>query len=733
LKWKISLIILCLGLSGFFGFKSLKKHTLVSTSGNLTLSILDDSVEVYRDKNGVPHIEARNEDDLMRAFGFIFASDKLGAMVEWRDRYLGTRSVSEGKESLDFDKISRSLGLYHYIPNYWKKLKQRGSIDIVSSIENFVSGVNSFILSGPLPLEFYISGSRPKLFTSSDVLGVLTEYSLSGAIDDFVHVAKLEKFKATLPKTWQKYATPWSNKVANVQKWDTLLLEKKSYPRKSFSLLIGGEKLLNKKPLMAFHSWNLPGKSSLYYEAHLKSPRKDVYGYYLPLVPFPIAGFDSGSTWSFTPTHVNEINFVVAKEDALIENWESFELQDNLSYSGRWHTKFSDQGPVLPFRSASKGQKVWWQMQWPYLKKPEAFLFSLYHASSGSNLQEKSRYFEKEINHGIHFHYADSAGQIARLSSIFNGKGKNGFRLLRKENPIDGLLVSFGTQEESESNLAGNYTENLRREDIIKELQDLNGLDQQNALNLALFKNRPQVRELGRKMMLFLDKELLFSSESNKKIFSELNSWNGNLDLLERPSKFLSVWAEQFSGLVESQFSIGEMGEDPSSSVSWFFIKKLLLSDNLLKSNIDGLNLKNKIKDLVTLSFKSAMREKSRNEVLPSNLISKFRSQLLEKWNDNIFTVFEEGLHSWGKMPFEGMASDKKAALITALRFVWQPGEFGMSHSLIPGGNSGAWGNPHFFDQLPLFFKDGWQQSIKYHTDYSSANMLQLHPLAPSY
>lgn len=127
------------------------------------------------------------------------------------------------------------------------------------------------------------------------------------------------------------------------------------------------------------------------------------------------------------------------------------------------------------------------------------------------------------------------------------------------------------------------------------------------------------------------------------------------------------------------------------------------------------------------------MREKSRNEVLPSNLISKFRSQLLEKWNDNIFTVFEEGLHSWGKMPFEGMASDKKAALITALRFVWQPGEFGMSHSLIPGGNSGAWGNPHFFDQLPLFFKDGWQQSIKYHTDYSSANMLQLHPLAPSY
>jgi len=61
-------------------FDSLARASLAQLDGRLTLRGLRDSVEVIRDRWGVPHIYARNVDDLFFAQGFVQAQDRLWQM-----------------------------------------------------------------------------------------------------------------------------------------------------------------------------------------------------------------------------------------------------------------------------------------------------------------------------------------------------------------------------------------------------------------------------------------------------------------------------------------------------------------------------------------------------------------------------------------------------------------------------------------------------------------------------
>ena len=57
---------------------------LAKTSGELQLAGLKQPVEVFRDPWGVPHIFAKNTDDLFFAQGFVAAQDRLWQMEMWR-------------------------------------------------------------------------------------------------------------------------------------------------------------------------------------------------------------------------------------------------------------------------------------------------------------------------------------------------------------------------------------------------------------------------------------------------------------------------------------------------------------------------------------------------------------------------------------------------------------------------------------------------------------------------
>src|SRR5215831_6247450 len=85
------------------------KSVLAQIDGEIHLSGLKDRVEVLRDRWGVPHIYAKNDDDLFFAQGFVVAQDRLFQLELWRRLARGETAELLGKERLEGDRLARLL------------------------------------------------------------------------------------------------------------------------------------------------------------------------------------------------------------------------------------------------------------------------------------------------------------------------------------------------------------------------------------------------------------------------------------------------------------------------------------------------------------------------------------------------------------------------------------------------------------------------------------------------
>src|SRR4051794_10301699 len=74
------------------------RKCLSRIEGEIALPGLKERVEVLRDIRGVPHLYARNQDDLFFAQGFVTAQDRLFQMDWWRRMALGETSEVIGKK-----------------------------------------------------------------------------------------------------------------------------------------------------------------------------------------------------------------------------------------------------------------------------------------------------------------------------------------------------------------------------------------------------------------------------------------------------------------------------------------------------------------------------------------------------------------------------------------------------------------------------------------------------------
>ncbi len=135
------------------------------------LSGLQEEVEIMIDPFGVPHIFAKNENDMFFAQGFQAASDRLFQFEMWRRQARGLLSDMLGERELQKDIASRLFSFRgdpvaefnHYHPNGYQ------------IIHSFVNGVNAAIdkaLLTPdsLPVEFKLLGIKPQYLKPEDII-----------------------------------------------------------------------------------------------------------------------------------------------------------------------------------------------------------------------------------------------------------------------------------------------------------------------------------------------------------------------------------------------------------------------------------------------------------------------------------------------------------------------------------------------------------------------------------
>lgn len=87
------------------------RRSLPVTEGEVALKGLQQKLSVYRDENGVPHIEAKTLHDLYMAQGYVTAQDRMFQMDLSRRQASGQLSEVIGEATVNQDKFFRTLGL----------------------------------------------------------------------------------------------------------------------------------------------------------------------------------------------------------------------------------------------------------------------------------------------------------------------------------------------------------------------------------------------------------------------------------------------------------------------------------------------------------------------------------------------------------------------------------------------------------------------------------------------
>ena len=378
LAWGV-LTLLGLVVVAALSFYFWLRGSLPEINGERTLAGLIESVEVVRDRFGVPHIIARNEEDALFALGFAHAQDRFWQME--MNRRIGSGRLSEvlGLPALETDRLLRVLGLYrraeasleHFSPQSSRKL------------EAYVHGVNAWLETreGPLPPEFLILGFEPEPWSATDSAVWPKVMSLDLAREWTRDQMRFQLSKILSPERILDFYTPYqsdkprgvvpemsgSSSIPAHASDESTAGERSTHPSPSDfpgqdridmtsadhfisqmlsalpplrghpgsnSWVVDGTRSSTGKPLLANDPHLGLTAPSVWYLVHLSWPGHELVGATFPGMPVVVLGHNGHVAWGFTNTGPDVQDLFIEKIDPsdrsryLTPNgWRMFEVR----------------------------------------------------------------------------------------------------------------------------------------------------------------------------------------------------------------------------------------------------------------------------------------------------------------------------------------------------------------------------------------------------------------------
>jgi penicillin amidase len=309
--------------------------------GRVKLRGLEAEVEVLRDRSGVPHMYAGNLRDLFFAVGYAQAQDRLWQMEFNRRVSSGTLAEVVGEEALEYDRLTRRIGFRRVSEADWPEAEATEK----AVLEAFSAGVNAYLETGHLPIEFGILRYRPQRWHPVDTITFarFMAWMLAGNWDaELLRSWTVERFGAEVmaeleprypvgkplivpPGTAAKGAGPSLEEDYGAA---ADLLGALAAPGTSNSWAVNGKKSATGKPMLA-NDPHLPLQMpSLFWQLHVDSPELKAAGACLPATPFVLIGHNDRIAWGLTAA-------IVDGDDLYVERVNP----DNPSqyfYEGQW-------------------------------------------------------------------------------------------------------------------------------------------------------------------------------------------------------------------------------------------------------------------------------------------------------------------------------------------------------------------------------------------------------------
>jgi penicillin amidase len=403
------------------------RAALPVVDGSLRLTGLEAEVTVRRDAHGVPHIRAGSMADLMRAQGYVTAQDRLWQMDVLRRRALGELAEAFGEGLLPPDREMRTLGLNRAA----READGMMPPDLRDAVDAYAAGINAFVETHPLPLEFRLLRYRPRPWTRVDTLAVgkLLARDLAGGWEQEVYRAL---YADRLPADVQAVLYP--RRFPD----DRVLFGRdgaragdggaEETARGSNNWVVSGAHTASGKPLLANDPHLGLGVPSIWAAVHLQAPGFDVAGVTLPGAPGVVIGRNRHIAWGCTNVHDDAVDLYAEERDParpdfyrVGDGWERATVVDEVirvrtsplgsSFRDVPHpVTITRHGPLVEIHGRL------WALRWPGIQRSlELTAFHL--LDRASNWDEFRAALETYPGPSQNFAYADASGHIGWYSA----------------------------------------------------------------------------------------------------------------------------------------------------------------------------------------------------------------------------------------------------------------------------------------------------------------------------
>ena len=152
------------------------KTSVPDYNRNIALEKLDNSIEIIRDRNAIPHILASSLDDAYFALGFVHAQDRLWQLELARAAGNGQLSAIFGAATISVDKLTRTVGSANIAQLSLERMNDKSK----QLLLRYTEGINSYIEQhqGLLPPEFLLFSVEPTKWKLKDTLAIFALVAL---------------------------------------------------------------------------------------------------------------------------------------------------------------------------------------------------------------------------------------------------------------------------------------------------------------------------------------------------------------------------------------------------------------------------------------------------------------------------------------------------------------------------------------------------------------------------
>ncbi|MHA1675485.1 MAG: penicillin acylase family protein [Promethearchaeota archaeon] len=340
----------------------------VQETSTISDASLGADVTVYRDSYGIPHIYGTIEADVMFALGYCQAQDRLFMMEMARRLTRGQMSAIMGDSMLETDRLNLAMLKDHYSVQTYLALVEGAKTDpeledVLLQLQRFTDGVNYFIdHESILPLEFQLLGIGMDHWSIVDTLSMAKYMAedLTWDMGDLYNYMVYDEIGLTAFNYFAGHPRPYQEPVTvdygnyldndsyshmdynftqltelvpqgaqpapsslkeNIAELSAFLEEFPQEQRRqelgsiigSNNWVVDGNMTDSGLPMIAndMHlGWNLPG---IWYQAHLvisdAENALNLWGFFLPGVPYPLVGQNQYIAWGFTNTNYDVLDW----------------------------------------------------------------------------------------------------------------------------------------------------------------------------------------------------------------------------------------------------------------------------------------------------------------------------------------------------------------------------------------------------------------------------------------